>query len=351
MYKVQSVIFEKSNWDIQSAIHWLMTNGYSLKKVDETARFYRFRQYTPSYLKQAGYNVVRTKPLGNGIELVIFYGGEGGSIRRKQILHGGASWSDYAKSAYNIATYNPTKDIIKGVTSATKVFWNGRDKLISSAQKVVDEYGNDPVVGMTILKTPLKSTMMAVIDGITFGQMSQVMDVNNYDNLFHLQLFVRVANGTWISMEKETTVKVSLKNPEKIKQDMDGKTLPVAVRPNTTINELLKNTEKYMGTDKFFHYSSKDNNCQNFVNGILESNGLADARTNKFVKQNTQDAFSEWSRKVTNTVTDIAHLGETAFQGGVRPRLRRRVKPIDYLNYSAFVGGIIPRDYLNYSSF
>jgi hypothetical protein len=350
MYKVQSVIFQKSRWNPQSATAWLLSNGYKLKKIDETKKFYRFRQYTPSYLKQAGYYTVRTTALGNGVELVIFYGGS-------KIKGGAMSWSDYAKKAYDIATFNPTKSITNAVTNAVtataNVYWNGRDKLIPSSQKVVDEYGNQPVVGMRILKTPLKSTLMAVIDGVTFGQMSQVMDVNDYDKLFHLQLFVRVEDGTWISMEKETTVKVSLKNPDKIKADLDGDTLPVAVKPNMTINELLKNTEKYMGTDKFFHYSSKDNNCQSFVNGILEANGLADARTNKFVKQNTQDAFSEWSRKVTNTVTDLGHLAETAFQGGrvLRSRTRRR-NPIDYLNYSALVGGMVPpRDYLNYSSF
>jgi hypothetical protein len=325
MYKVQSVIFHKSIWNVQAAIEWLTSNGFIPKKVDETDNFFRFRQHTPTSLKNAGYNTVRNKVLPNGVELIIYYrdGMDGGAM----------SWSDYAKSAYNIATYNPTKDIIKGVTAATKVYWKGRDKLIASAQNTVDQYGNETVVGMQILKTPLKSTLLAIINGVTFGQMSNVMDVNDYDKLFHLQLFVRVASGTSISMEKENTVKVSVKNLDQIKKEKDGETLPVPVTPNLTINTILKKTEEYMGTDKFFHYSSKDNNCQNFVNGMLEANGLANGRTNKFVKQNTQDAFNEWSRKVTNTVTDIGHLAETAFQGGSMGKV---IIPKDYLNFASF---------------
>ena len=49
---------------------------------------------------------------------------------------------------------------------------------------------------------------------------------------------------------------------------------------------LLRNPRDKMG-NSFLSYSAKDNNCQNFILFLLESNGLSNSRNVLFVKQST----------------------------------------------------------------
>jgi hypothetical protein len=73
-YKVQSVVFDKSKFSPQLAMLWIHQNGYKVKKVDETAKKYRFRQVAPATLRKKNYSKFITKKLGNsGIELIIAY--------------------------------------------------------------------------------------------------------------------------------------------------------------------------------------------------------------------------------------------------------------------------------------
>lgn len=62
--KVQSVLIPKL-FPLKDAIKWV-EDHYHFYKVDETERFYRFRQFNP--IPNAKYI---TKKLKNGIELVI----------------------------------------------------------------------------------------------------------------------------------------------------------------------------------------------------------------------------------------------------------------------------------------
>ena len=71
------------------------------------------------------------------------------------------------------------------------------------------------------------------------------------------------------------------------------------------MNNLLQKTKNKMGSS-FLSYSARDDNCQNFVRAIIQSNGLSNSRNVLFTKQSTSDLFSKDLRKFTNTVTDIA---------------------------------------------
>jgi hypothetical protein len=63
---VQSVIIDKRLYSFAQAINYINLHGYKLKKVDETANFYRFRQLDPDSFKK--YFI---KDLHNGVKLVI----------------------------------------------------------------------------------------------------------------------------------------------------------------------------------------------------------------------------------------------------------------------------------------
>ena len=85
--------------------------------------------------------------------------------------------------------------------------------------------------------------------------------------------------------------------------------------PGLTINILLNNTRNKMG-NSFLTYSAKDNNCQNFIWAILQSNGLLNSRKELFTKQSTDSYFSDDLRKFTNTITDIGSKIDIVREGG-----------------------------------
>jgi len=73
-YVVQSVIFDKSKYDIKSAKKWLKENKYKFPKVDEERNTLRFRQKDPNKVKKEGFTEYHNKKLGkSGITLVIVY--------------------------------------------------------------------------------------------------------------------------------------------------------------------------------------------------------------------------------------------------------------------------------------
>ena len=51
-----------------------------------------------------------------------------------------------------------------------------------------------------------------------------------------------------------------------------------------TLNEMMENTEKYMGSN-FLRYSAKDANCQNSIDSILKAKGLSKETMHTFIMQ------------------------------------------------------------------
>lgn len=68
------------------------------------------------------------------------------------------------------------------------------------------------------------------------------------------------------------------------------------------MNQALENTKKRMG-GKFFGYSAKDNNCQDFIASFLQSNKIGSPEDIAFVKQETKSLFegNDRLRKIANT--------------------------------------------------
>jgi hypothetical protein len=73
-YHIQSVLFDKNNYTLDDCLNFLANNHYKIKKIDETEKYYRFRQISPTLLKNRGFTRIRTKTIANGtIKLIIYY--------------------------------------------------------------------------------------------------------------------------------------------------------------------------------------------------------------------------------------------------------------------------------------
>lgn len=66
---VQAVVFDNTQWTVNSSKHWLKRNKFqTIKPVHKTENTYRFRIENPENFKR-----FITKKLKNGINLIIGY--------------------------------------------------------------------------------------------------------------------------------------------------------------------------------------------------------------------------------------------------------------------------------------
>ena len=87
--------------------------------------------------------------------------------------------------------------------------------------------------------------------------------------------------------------------------------------PHLTLNDYIQNTKKAMGS-RFFPYHPNTNNCQDFISGVLQANGIRDQNVYNFVKQDTSMIFKNkgWLSGMAKQVTDLGGYADVVMQGG-----------------------------------
>ena len=179
---------------------------------------------------------------------------------------------------------------------------HGRDDYPPKIREFLNNYGNDAIVSATIRRVPIQNNIMKALNYISLGSFGNRLERSDYDKLFHLQFIITTDKGHHVQIEKEEVIKFVM-NPQPRENEEYS---PVTIPERITIQELMDNTKDDLG-DSMFSYSAKDNNCQDFVMGILDGNNIGSNENRKFVKQDTDDLFANdnFLRKFSNTVTDI----------------------------------------------
>ena len=222
-----------------------------------------------------------------------------------------------------------TTDFIKSVGRKSKEIVgkviSGNTGLPPAVKKILDKYGNQLIKEITIVRNPVGSALVSALSVASMGEFKKNLKASPYDKLFHLKLVISLQNGMKVSLEKVERVAMAT-NPKKIKGEEE---LHMAIQKQLTLDQLYHNGEMKMG-DKFYPYSARDNNCQDFVMGILEGSELAGMREKEFVKQNTTDLFGDddFVRKLSNTLTDVGARFNVLLQGGAIAFKKSKAKTV-----------------------
>lgn len=195
-------------------------------------------------------------------------------------------------------------------------------KLNNISTKTLNEYGNNLIKRMMIIRSPLKSHWENALNVISMGKLKELQNKYGFDKLFHLSLIVEVQDehGLFhnIIIEKNEVVHIA---PFDKQRYTDEKTeyLNVPINKNITLNELINNTKKSMGDKLFYDYDAfgtngkPANNCQNFLLHIINSNGLGTNETTKFIYQDiskiTKHLNNSEFNYVPQAVYNITRLG------------------------------------------
>lgn len=181
-------------------------------------------------------------------------------------------------------------------------------KYNNKSTKTLKDFGNNKIIGLKIMRTPIMGILNTVLNGISFGQWGKSLKKNNFDTLFHLALIADTDAGRQIVIEKNEQINISTSYNVTDKSESQIVNLNGL---NITVNELLEKTRNSVGDDKYFLYDGLSNNCQWYIRYILESNGLYTEQAKSFLFQSMEEIKKDlqpYVGKIMNAVTDTGTI-------------------------------------------
>ena len=195
---------------------------------------------------------------------------------------------------------------------------NGKSYLVPPSLKTtLSKYADNVIVGATLYRHPVDAWIRKTLNVLGSNK-------TPFDKLFHLRLLLKLDNGKDIFIEKNERLNSGIGMGDK-KEGLE--TMPIDssdIPTGLTFGELVDKTKEYQG-EKFLTYSSSSNNCQYFINAILQSNNFGNvSKYANFIKQDTESIFKNNPalRKIANTFTDLGANVNVLQNGGRLGNLR-----------------------------
>ncbi len=182
-------------------------------------------------------------------------------------------------------------------------------------KQLLNSYGSTKIKGIEIGRSPVSGLLTGALSFFSGGKFGQRQREREFDELFHLYIIFTLEDGKKMLVEKNERINMELNPKKRPKTQMEAvKGFPA----NMDLNGIMMKTKDYMGDKKFFGYSAKDNNCQDFIMGILNGNSIGDATDRQFVKQDTKELFRDlpYLRKLSNTLTNVGARANVFMEGG-----------------------------------
>tara|TARA_R110000751_G_scaffold7427_3_gene30377 strand:+ start:8826 stop:10985 length:2160 start_codon:yes stop_codon:yes gene_type:complete len=221
-----------------------------------------------------------------------------------------------AKKAEGEGIVENVKDYIGNKVAKWKQIITGRITQFSPKnQRLIKKYGGQKIVGFVVHRTPVSGLLTGALSFFSAGKFGENKKANDFDDLFHLFLECKLADGTRFTIEKNERIGITINAPIRPKTESEViNNFP----PDLTIDEMIIKTQDAMG-NRFHSYSAKDNNCQDFIIAILNANKIGNATNRTFIKQDTKALFKDltYLRKFSNTLTDIGARANVAIEGGM----------------------------------
>ena len=194
---------------------------------------------------------------------------------------------------------------------------NFKELVPQNVKTALNKIGTNKIISARIGRTPVQAIIQ--------GALKTVANVP-YDDLFHLFIELTLDNGQKWVLEK--IERINLVKEDRTKKA--GAEFTSSFPVNKSVDEVFQNTRNRMG-EKFLPYQSASNNCQYFIMGVLDGNGLNNSERTAFVKQDTKAIFEKNPalRKFANTLTDIGGYGNALIQEVSKPidAIREATKP------------------------
>lgn len=177
----------------------------------------------------------------------------------------------------------------EGVLTEAYRFFTGTYPGSDAVKKLLHDHGSSRIVTLTVLRTPVQSAKLALINAITLGRFEKEMKRRGYDKVFHLGVVALLSNGKRVMIEKNQKVTITYAPP--ISADSEDR--PVPLKGGLTIAQLIEHALGKVGETTFFTYEAGGDgsrNCQGFTLSLLRASGLLTPSLEAFIKQDVGEA-------------------------------------------------------------
>ena len=180
----------------------------------------------------------------------------------------------------------------------------GRTDYQPKGRAILRKYGSEKIKSIELGRDPVVQALKSVLNVISGGEFGKRVEKAEYDDLFHLFAVITLESGKKIMTEKNEVIIISESIPARSEK---AEYRTISRVPSITLEQLFSNNKSKMG-GKYFTYSAKDNNCQDYLLSMLKSSGIGTEEDYKFVKQDTKQLFEgmPYLRKFANSITGFA---------------------------------------------
>jgi site-specific DNA-cytosine methylase len=190
-----------------------------------------------------------------------------------------------------------------------------RNNYPPKARHLLAKYAKAEVDNVIIRREPIVGLINTALNFISLGKWNEVRDKLNYDKLFHLSMVVQLRNPNgYLLVEKNEVINITDKF--KMNSDrMEYMVIPVPIGVNFWT--FMTKAQQLKGDD-FFKYDAFTNNCQMFIDGILNANGINSPEAQAFIMQNVDDMLEDLPEFVSpfaQLTTNIAGLANRVLEG------------------------------------
>lgn len=207
----------------------------------------------------------------------------------------------------------PIKQAKKRITAFGKDLIRGSVSYPPNVKKILSQYGNGIIKSISIKRTPVSGVLTGALSLFSLGKFGERME-KSFDELFHLFIEIELQTGTRLTLEKNERINMEV-NP-RTRPDEQIKSVQ-NIPQGLTVNVMLENTKKSMGS-QFFSYDAMKNNCQDFILSVFKSNGIGDESDYQFIKQDTDQLFKGLPvlKKIAHGATELGERANIISQGG-----------------------------------
>jgi hypothetical protein len=193
--------------------------------------------------------------------------------------------------------YDDAKDFASVVVS-------GRKDYQPKGRAILKKYGGELIKSIEIGRDPVLPALKGVLNAISGGEFGKRVMKADYDDLFHLFAVLTLESGKKIMTEKNEVIIISESIPARSEK---AEYRTITNLPSITMEQLFSNNKTKMG-QKYYTYSAKDNNCQDYLLSMLKSSSIGTEEDYKFIKQDTKQLFEgmPYLRKFANSITGFA---------------------------------------------
>jgi hypothetical protein len=226
----------------------------------------------------------------------------------------------------------PQKAVKAVVDKVKDVFRPDYSNFPASAQKVLEERGNFPIVSLEINRTPLGKPVQALINTLTLGTFDKGKKESGFDKFFHLALICTIRNTKGQNLQVVIMKNSRIDVTRTFTSDPNTEYLQVPLKGlNITPNAMLEMTRKRLGDTKFFRYDSFTDNCQVLVGDLLTSVGLYGKKEHDFVYQDTLSVVKKipmFNQQLLHFTTDMGNVFQKLTGTGKKRRTAPKLKAL-----------------------